>query len=419
MIPFILTVTIALSISFMCNLMEACLLSLSTTDIADLTERKPLAGRIWKHFRDHIEQPIAVILIVNTLAHTIGATISGSQFNNLFGPKWIFIYSLVFSFVMIQWTELVPKTLGVRFNRPVAGVMAIPMRIAVQLLKPIVMIAEFLNRPFNRTKKGKEPDTLNEINLLARFALYNELITPEQKDIVARSIKLSKTSVNDIMVERGDIKCLSTSMSMVEALVAAHIHHHTRYPLVRDNNLDDVAGYVNMKDIVSALKLNPKDPSLAGIARPIMTINRHKNVTSLLKDMTKGYQHMAIVSDDANKTVGVVTLEDVTESIVGEINDEYDIMPNFVIALAESRYLVGGGIDLNTLREKVGADIPNQTISLNDWLFQAFPQPPKVEAKITNNGFTFIIRKMRRSKVYEVIVEKTEAIQNATDTVNS
>ncbi|OGV64189.1 MAG: hypothetical protein A2283_10200 [Lentisphaerae bacterium RIFOXYA12_FULL_48_11] len=413
MIPFILTVTIALSVSFMCNLMEACLLSLSTTDIADLTEQKPHAGRIWRNFRERIEQPIAVILIVNTLAHTIGATISGSQFNHLFGPKWIFIYSLVFSFVMIQWTELVPKTLGVRFNRKVAGTMAIPMKFAVQFLKPIVLIAEFLNRPFDRRKKKNQPDTLNEINLLARFALYNDLITQEQKDIVARSIKLSNTSVKDIMVERNDIKHLSTSMSMAEALIAAHIHHHTRYPLIRDNNLDDIVGYVNVKDIVSALKLNPKDPSLSGICRPITTIRPDQNVTSLLKNMTKSYQHMAIVCDSTNKTVGVITLEDVTESIVGEIHDEYDIMPSFAFPLAESRYLVGGGIELQHLKEKTGADLPDDPITLNDWLFKVFPQTPKVEAKITNKGFTFIIRKMRRSKIYEVIVEKNEVISKA------
>ncbi|MDD4870661.1 MAG: CNNM domain-containing protein [Kiritimatiellae bacterium] len=411
-IPFILTVTIALSISFMCNLMEACLLSLSTTDIADLTERKPFAGRIWKHFREHIEQPIAVILIVNTLAHTIGATISGSQFHDLFGPKWIFLYSLVFSFVMIQWTELVPKTLGVRFNRLVAGIMAVPMKLSVQFLKPIVVVAEFLNRPFDRNRSHHQPDTLNEINLLARFALYNRLITQEQKDIVARSIQLSNTSVNDIMVERNDIKYLSTSMNMAEALIAAHIHHHTRYPLIKENNLDEVVGYVNVKDIVSALKLNPKDPSLTGIARPIMTIKPDRNVTSLLKDMTKGYQHMAIVTNTEGKIVGVVTLEDVTEAIVGEIHDEYDIIPNFVFTLAEARYLAGGGIDLKTLREKTGADLPDQSISLNDWLFQIFTQPPKIEAKISYKGFAFIIRKMRRSKICEVIIEKIEAIQN-------
>jgi len=411
-IPLILTVTIALSISFFCNLMEACLLSLSTTDIADLTERKPLAGHIWSHLRDHIEQPIAVILIVNTLAHTIGATISGSQFHDLFGPKWIFLYSIAFSFVMIQWTEIVPKTLGVRFNRKVAGVMAIPMKLAIQLLKPIVIVTQFLNKPFESKHASDQADTLDEINILTRFALYNHLITQEQKDIVARSIRLSKTAIKDIMVERNDIKYLSTSMNMAEALIAAHIHHHTRYPLIKENNLEEVVGYVNVKDIVSALKLNPKDPSLSGIARPIMNTSPDKDVTSLLKDMTKGYQHMAIVKSPDSKTVGVVTLEDVTEAIIGEIHDEYDIMPNFAYNLAESRFLVGGGIDLKTLREKTGADLPDQPVSLNDWLFQVFPQPPKVEAKLSYKGFNFIIRKMRRSKIYEVIVEKTEAIQN-------
>jgi CBS domain containing-hemolysin-like protein len=394
--------------------MEACLLSLSVTDIASLLEKKPIAGRIWKYFREHMEQPIAVILIVNTLAHTMGATISGSQFTNLFGAKWIVAYSIVFSFVMIQWTEIVPKTLGVRFNRGVAGTMAIPMNLAVRLLKPIVYIAEVLNRPFeNKQKYDARSDTLSEINLLTRFALYNHLITPEQKDIVARSIKLSNTAVNDIMVERKDIKYLSTSMSMAEGLIAAHIHHHTRYPLIKENNIDEVTGYVNVKDIVSALKLNPKDPSLSGISRPIMIVKPDENAAALLKNMTKSYQHMAIVKNAEGSTVGVVTLEDLTEAILGELHDEYDVLPSFAYSLAESRYLVGGGIDLKTLKEKTGADLPDEPTPLNDWLFKVFPQPPKVEAKITHGNFNFIVRKMRRSKIYEVIVERSEIIQTA------
>lgn len=404
---FILIIVGTLFISFMCSLLEACLLSLSVTDVAALMERKPLAGRTWKYFKEHLERPIAVILILNTLAHTIGATLSGSQFNDLFGPKWVVAFSLVFSFVMIQWTEIMPKTLGVRFNRQIAAIMAVPMNLAIQFMRPIVAVAEFLNRPFERKKTDSaQTDTLNEINLLTRFALYNKMITTEQKDIVARSMTLSTASVKDIMVERKDIKSLSTSMSMVDALIAAHIHHHTRYPLVKADNLDEVVGYVNVKDIVSALQLNPKDPSLSGIARPIITVRPDVNVTSLLRDLTRGYQHMAIVKNEQNVTVGVVTLEDVTEAIIGDLQDEYDVMPSFAYSLAESRYLVGGGTDLKTLREKTGADVPETPMSLNDWLFQTMPQPPKVEAKLSYKGYTFIVRKMRRSKVYEVIVEK-------------
>lgn len=261
---FVLSIVIALGVSFCCNLLEACLLSLSMADIAGVSEKRPVAGTIWRGFKDNIQKPIAVILIVNTFAHTIGASVSGGMFNELFASKygahWLGVYSVVFSMVMIQWTEMLPKTWGVRYNRGVAAAVAVPMKLVVGLFAPLVSVMETLNRPFHGRKGDKtSPDALNEIGLLTRFATINKLITREQEDIVARSIKLSGAQVRDIMVERGEIKCLSTRMSMIDALIEAHLHHHTRYVLIEGNDLDKALGYVNVKDIVSALQTNTQN----------------------------------------------------------------------------------------------------------------------------------------------------------------
>lgn len=386
-------------------MLESCLLSLSQADLESISEKNPAAGRIWKKFRGKIEQPIAVILIINTLAHTIGATVSGSQFTQIYGPKWVFLYSLVFSYVMIQWTEIWPKSWGVFYNRKVANIMALPMQFMVTIMKPIVWWCELMNKPFEKKSKGGHRlDTLNDITLLARFAQYDNLITKEQQDIVSRSMKLANTTVKEIMIEKENIKYLSTNMGMGEALIEAHIHHHTRYPLIRGTDTNKVLGYVNVKDIVSALKMNPKNPTLEGIARPIMLVNQDQLLTDILKKLTSGYQHVAVVQDEKENVTGLITQEDVIEMILGDMQDEYDILPKYANSLCEGRFIVGGGIQMTDLGAKTGLSIPKSDMSLSSWILQKLPHA-KVEQKVSENGINYIIRKIKRSQIYEVIVE--------------
>jgi len=406
MILFISVVTIAVVVSFMCSLSEACLLSLSPVDIARMAEKWPRTAEIWRGFKANIQKPIAVILIVNTLAATMGASIAGGLFGNLFGSRLILVFSIVFSYIIIQWCEILPKSLGVRFNRQVAYALARPLGFGVSLMHPLVSFIEWLNKPFMSGGGARmRQDPIGDINVLARFASYNRLITSEQEGIVARSLKLSQTCVRDIMVARDEIKCLSTTMSLADALIEAHIHHHTRYILVKEGNLDDVIGYVNVKDIVSALRTNPRDPSLKGISRPIAVIKSGQLVTDLLKELTRGYQHIALVRNDLGQTAGLVTLEDVVEAIVGDLSDEYDILPNQIIHLSDVRYLVGGGVTIAALKSATGFDLPEENKTVHEFIGGLVKGRLAIESKVTYGNLTFIVRKMRRSMVHEAIVE--------------
>lgn len=407
MTTLLFTVFVTMGISFLCSILEACLLSLSLADIGRISEKKPLIARTWKGFKDNIERPIAVILIINTLSHTIGASLSGAKFGEIFGPKWIVVFSLVFSFAMIQWTEILPKTLGVRYNNGIAVLTALPLKYLISILMPFVNIVHFLNRPFERKKqKSAEIGPAEDISVLARFAALNDIINKDQEMILSQTIKLSDMKVRDVMVMRDEVKCLSTKMSMMEALIEAHIHHHTRFPLIRNNNRDDVVGYVNFKDMVSALQTNPKDPSLEGICRPVLETEESEPVSTLLGKLRRSYQHIAIVRNEERMVAGLVTLEDVMEALMGDIEDEYDLLPTYVYQLAVNRYIAGGGINLEILKEKVGQDLPGIQKPLNKWLVEIGGKTPKVEDKIHYKNYIFILRKIRRSNIHEVIIER-------------
>jgi putative hemolysin len=404
MLAFILTVSISLAITCICSILEAVLLSLSATDIAGMSEKRPRAAFIWKHMKESIHQPIAVILIVNTFAHTIGASLSGAQFYNLFGGKWIILYSIVYSLVMIQWAEILPKSLAVTKNKAFAIVLAHPMRMLMKIFKPAVYVVDLLNKPFASKKGGEDEGPLSDIAVLARYARTSKMISDRQEMIVEQSLMLSKIKVSDIMIPRAEIKHLSDDMSLAEALVEAHIHHHTRFPLAKGGDLDDVVGYVNFKDIVSALQLNPKDPSLKGICRPMMKIDSQESVSSLLNKLIKSYQHIGIVTGPFGKVAGVVTLEDVIESIVGEINDEYDLLPEYVYQIAKDRYVVGGGVRMSRLSSEFCRPISEEDITLSDWVSARLGRAPKAEDTVEHDEVVVNVRKTRRSCLYEAVV---------------
>jgi len=372
-----------------------------------MSEKHPRVADIWKRFKENIEKPIAVVLIVNTFAHTIGAALSGSQFNMLFGAQWVAVYSIVFSLVMIQWTEIMPKTLGVRYNKFFARIIAVPLDLLVKLFTPVVMLAHFLNKPFEEKKKQSfESRALNDISVLARFANINKMITTEQKNIVEEGLKLSAKTVTDVMVPIGEIKCLTTAMSLTDALLESHIHHHTRFPLMDVDKNGEIIGYVNFKDIVGVLQFNPGMPNLRGICRPIFSVNESITLTDLLSTLIKNYQHIAVVRDNTRKITGIVTMEDIIESIVGDINDEYDILPSYLYQISERRYVAGGGLMIADLNNVVGLDIPGKNITVNDWLLSRLNKTPKAEDHLKHGNAEFIVRKVSRAKIREIIVDK-------------
>jgi CBS domain containing-hemolysin-like protein len=397
---------LAIGISFVCSVVEACLLSLSLADIARISEKKPLAAKIWKSFKEKVQGPIAVILIINTLSHTIGASLFGAKFSQLFGVKWVMLYSLLFSFAMIQWSEILPKTLGVRYNKRIAVMTALPLKYLIYIFTPFVRAVHCLNRPFESpSDKATQMSATDDISVLARFAAFNNMISRDQERILSQTLRLAGMKVKDVVIAKEEIKYLSADMTLTQALIEAHVHHHTRLPLINGNDINSVIGYINFKDIVSALQFNSKDPSVKNIVRPIMDIGDDEPISVLLNRLIRGYQHIAIVKNRKQEVAGLVTLEDVMELIMGDMQDEYDVLPAYFYQIADKRFLAGGGLKLRALKEKTGIDVPGADITVNDWLIELFGRIPKVEDRLDYKDSTFITRKVCRSTIHEIIVE--------------
>ena len=165
---FVFSVCLALLVSALCSLVEATLLSLTPSQVAQLSQGHPKLGAIWQDFKSRIDRPIAAILLINTAAHTIGASIAGSQFDQLFGDEWILVFSLVFTYLMLQFTEILPKTLGVKHNRFLALLIARPLAAAVTVLAPVLYLVQWV--PFKGRRRNETTPAAEEIAALAGLA---------------------------------------------------------------------------------------------------------------------------------------------------------------------------------------------------------------------------------------------------------
>jgi putative hemolysin len=407
MFSLVLTIAVSVAVSFLCSLSEACLLSLSLTDVARLQEKQPMVARIWLGFKKNIDRPIAVILIVNTLANVIGAQLAGVQLEKIIGPEYIVLFTIAYSFLIVQVIEILPKTIGVRYNKRFARVIAVPLKGLITLFAPLVFVIQKLNLLFTGWKKPEEKlDAVGEISVLAHLAQSSAQITKRQENILKRALSLSKLTVKEVMVRKDDIKCLSTDMSLAEALIEAHLHHHTRFPLIEGGDREKVIGYVNFKDIVTALRIKPTDPSLRGIARPVVWLAGDETISVALGKLTSGYQHISLVRDGENRLIGMVTLENIIESIVGDVNDEYDVLPSHCYKLSETRTLAGGGIKLEQLAKLLDLPFEDGELTLNDWLLQKYGRVPSSDERLARDGYEFQPHKVSRGKVYEATIDK-------------
>ncbi|HQB61065.1 MAG TPA: CNNM domain-containing protein, partial [Spirochaetota bacterium] len=372
MVLLSLSVILTILISAACSLFEAAIVSVSLTDIAKISKTNLASANILQKFKKNIQEPVGVSLIIKIFAYATGTSVSGVFFYKKFGLALLPAFALIFPIVLVIISDIIPKTYGIANNVKVAAFCAKPVDLLVKIFKPFLYIYKIISETLKKKAGKGKKSSVDDIAVLTRFASMNNMISKDQEQILSQTLKLQKIKVSDIMVKKEEAKYLSTNMNLMEALLEAHIYHHTRLLVVKDGNIDDVVGYVNFKDIISALQTNPEDPSLLSICRPIINVREDDVLLTALKVLSRSRQHIASVKDDKGGLAGLTTLEDVIETIIGDLNEEIEELPTFFYKISDTRYIAGGGIPMKSFREKFHLSLPDVVGNLNDMMLQLF-----------------------------------------------
>ncbi len=368
---FLISVLTALCVSAMCSLAESVLLSLSTAQIAEIKEKNRRVGEIWEGFKKNVDAPITSILAVNTTAHTIGSTIGGAALGDLVGgtsyEKLILgFWSCFFTFLMLQYTEILPKTLGVRYNKRCAFIVARPLWFATTFGAPIIKFIRLCNRPFEPRGGGDALSSIQELRVLTTVAEDTKQLDEEQADVILETLDLNKTTVREIMTPIDEAKTLDAGLTLEEAMKKAIEDGHTRFPIA--NATGGVDKYVNFKELargVARKQLNGEKFATNGgaelekIARELLVVSPDAVASETMQYFVDESQHIAVVRDkETGENLGILTLEDIVEEMLGEIKDEFDCH-NRVDATTDA-LLCGGGCELADVVKEIEEKFPGR-----------------------------------------------------------
>lgn len=320
----IIYVLLALVFSFLCSVAEAVLLSITPSYIEGQKEKRPKLALLLKRIKqDNIDRSIAAILTLNTIAHTVGAIGAGAKAAVVFGSAWFGVFSGVMTLMILFLSEIIPKTIGAVYWGVLARPTAIFVNTLIVVLYPIVRLSEKLTQ---LVSGGKEAHILSRDEFIAMTSVGVQTgeIQIKESRIIRNLLRFESLKVVDIMTPRTVISAIPEDMKINDSFKKVSETSFSRLPLY-SGRLDNITGFVLKDDVLIHVAQNRGDEKLEVLKRNIHAVPQSVSLTDLLEHFLKDRQHIAIVVNEYGRLDGLVTLEDLIETIMGmEIMDETD-----------------------------------------------------------------------------------------------
>lgn len=409
---------------------EMGLASISRARISILVSEHKKGAVEAAFMKDRMEASLAVIQLGITLFAAIAAAVGGAGAQAAIAPylakTWnisiMLSQVIAFALIIIPLTlsiiifaELVPKMFALNNKEWIVLRLSPSMKILARIINPFVSVIEVIVKKLVAAVSRLQPGTLtaqtswiHELRAAVSLARTSKLMGEREEKIVLAAAHLSTHLVRDIMLPAQDISMLYVGSSLSQTLLNAHLDMHTRFPVCTvENDPQSIRNYINFKDIVSALRINPSDPSIKGISRPITKVYEDMPLSRLLEMMIQEKTHIVIVVSHDNVVLGMVTLEDIIEELVGEIEDEFDRLPTHIHP-CPAGWVIGGGVFMTAVAATAGLDwsnkFPDRVPTLAEWCDKALGKPLKGGETINSDNLRVVPRKFRRKKLQEAIV---------------
>lgn len=397
---------------------EASFFSLSKEMIERLKEGSSRASRRIVRLLEKPRFLLITILIGNMLSNvaavTIAAFLTADVTANLNFPiKFVIIIQVaVVALILLIFSELIPKIFAVKNSFKFATIASIPLQIIGFFVYPIVIILDnfpTLISGLMTTRVKEHLLSKEELNTLLEVSEEKGALEEDEKEMIHSIFEFSKTTVKEIMVPRIDMVCVEKGTPLNELIDIIKTKGHTRIPLY-DDKVDNILGIIHAKELLPFINDPSQKVDLVSFARTALFVPESKLIDELLKDFQIEKQHMAIVVDEYGGTAGLITLENVIEEIVGEIQDEYDREKPLFKKIDDNRFLVDAKIDLDELNSEMDMNLPvDQSYeSLGGFIFNQIGSVPEIRQEIEYDKYKFIIEKIDRNRILQVLIIKSK-----------
>lgn len=429
----LLVILVMLAINAVFAAYELALAAVSPATLQMLVRENRAGAKTALRMKQNIEGSLAALQVGITLTGVVAAAAGGAGaeqhlapwLHEHYGipPLWadalaVALVVVPLTMVTVMFGELAPKVFAIRNKETVCLWLSGAMQLFAAAVWPAVWLFEHgamgavniaEKRWRSRGEPGKKPEAaaLQELRAQAAYARAARLIGEREEAIIVGAARLARRPVSEIMLPADDISMLDVNQSLATSLVAAHLDMHTRFPVSeRAGDPQAILGYVNFKDIVALMRLShPHKLSLRNVVRGMPSLPAQMPIATCMERMIHEHSHIALIRNDASQVVGMITLEDILEELVGDIQDEYDRLPAHAVPSGRA-WVVGGGITLTRLRELTGIDLaegplPVAARNLSDWIEGRLPEGIRGGDELVHNGVRVLVRKIRRKKVLE------------------
>lgn len=356
----ITAIVATVSVSFVCSLSEALILSTTVTEIESLKKVRPTRGQKLEKLKLSLEETISTILTLNTIANTLGSVIIGGLAAKQFGDAALGAISAVLTIIILLFAEVLPKSIGVNYRRALHPHIVPPIWIATRLLRPITYVSNRIVRLFIRTPQ-EAAHSDEEIMLLAERGAQDGSLSRSESSIIANALALDDVRVSEIMTPRTVVTALRKGATVSEVFREYPNVPFGRMP-VYGKNLDDVVGLVRRRDLLKAKANDHDSATVESLMQEIHFIPETVTVANALQVFLKTHQQLLAVVDEFGSMAGVITMEDVMEQLLGREIFEKDDVAVDMRELARTKIL-------KQTRARRSVEVPGEVMP--------FPPPPK------------------------------------------
>ena len=313
---------VAIAMSALCSTLESTLLSTPLSYITGLEEKGVKGAQRLKRLKTNSDRPISAILCLNTIANTVGASIVGSLVYEVYGDPLVGVFSTVFTFAILIFAEIIPKTIGTSYWRTLALPASVIIEGMIFITFPLVWLLEHMQKLIS-SRSTQVSVSREDISAMVSVATEEEVIEKEEKKMIQNLLKLDELTAHEIMTPSAVVEMAEGSMTIREFYESDL--SHSRIPVYDDENDEYVIGYVLRQEILEKMAEDKFSSSLHDILRPIMTFAEDDSVADIWEKMLAKKEHISVILDEYGSVRGIVTLEDVIETMLGhEIVDEKD-----------------------------------------------------------------------------------------------
>lgn len=313
---------ISVALSALCSTLEATLLSTPLSFITGLEEQGVKGAATLKKLKQSPDRAISAILCLNTIANTVGASIVGSLVYEIYGDPLVGVFSTIFTLMILIFAEIIPKTIGTSYWRSLAIPASVIINAMIFIAFPLVWILEKLTRLIS-SNSTQVSVSREDISAMVSVATEEEVIETEEKKMIQNLLKLDEVTAHEIMTPSAVVEMIPNTMTIREYYDSEITH--SRIPVYDEENDEYIIGYVLRQEVLEKMAEDKFATPLQDILRPIMSFREEDSVADIWEKLLEKKEHISVILDEYGSMRGIVTMEDVIETMLGhEIVDEKD-----------------------------------------------------------------------------------------------